>query len=133
MGEWEKELWREAKHHGGEPHEIDIEAGVGWFLRVSPGYPFHKFPDPEYAEKYFRANVARFISCVNAMTGIEDPAATMKEVVEVLTKWAAYDALLRTITGEVLAGGVMPEVDAAYDDCVSCTSALLAKLEQANG
>lgn len=37
-----------------------------------------------------RANAARILSCWNAMLGIPDPAATMKEVVEVLEALEDY-------------------------------------------
>lgn len=85
MSEWEQEPWREDRYSGGAPHEIDIASvGPGWFMRASPGYPFDDFPNPAEAEKDFRANVARFIACVNALQGIEDPAAFMREVREVL-------------------------------------------------
>lgn len=66
-------------------------------------------------------------TCINF---VSVDAATMKEVRAVAEKWMAYDAMLRKIStaDDVLWGGMAPKVDAAYDDCVASTRALLAKL-----
>ncbi len=51
--------WEVATHSGGDGHEIDIQKpnGGGWFLRLSPGYAFAEFPDPEEVKAEFEANV----------------------------------------------------------------------------
>ncbi len=53
--------WKVSNHSGAD-NEIDIEQeSAGWFLRLSPGYEFTAFDDPELVEKEFKAN-ARLIA-----------------------------------------------------------------------
>ncbi len=60
--------WQICAHHGGEPHELDIELAPrgGWFLRIGAGYPFNTFPDPGGVEREFLANAALIVRAVNS-------------------------------------------------------------------
>lgn len=59
MTEFTPGPWEVSTHSGGDSHEIDIQKpkGGGWFLRLSSGYPFAEFPDPEDTRLEFQANV----------------------------------------------------------------------------
>jgi hypothetical protein len=53
---WTKGPWRISEHCSGEPHELDIETDSGWFLRISPGYPFNEMAYPDDTQAEFEAN-----------------------------------------------------------------------------
>lgn len=60
-------------HNGGDWFDVEPADGGGWFLRLSPGYPFSEFPDPAEVEANFNANAALI---VRAVTGCGLPART---------------------------------------------------------
>ena|SRR5690606_33698593 len=101
MGEWTKEPWCVALAPYDED-EIEVTTedrerqDVIPICLVKVGY---RGP----VENEQRANIPRILACVNAMTGIEDPAATMKEVVEVLEAFCppALSEMEQILWGEI--------------------------------
>ena len=57
--------WRLCEHNGGDWFDVEPADGGGWFLRLSPGYPFGEFPDPAEVEANFNANAALIVKAVN--------------------------------------------------------------------
>jgi hypothetical protein len=80
MGEWTKEPWRVEWDDNGFYH-MQAEGRPSPYLFATGG---------DWDGDMIRAAV-----CVNAMRGIEDPAALMDEVREVLGPLAAYGKVLR--------------------------------------
>lgn len=70
--------WRLCKYNGGDWFDVEPADGGGWFLRLSPGYPFIDFPDQAEVEANFNANAALIVLAVNSHAAMK---AALEELI----------------------------------------------------
>ena len=85
--------WEIATHSGGDGHEIDIQkpSGGGWFLRLSPGYTFAEFPDPEEVRAEFEANAHLIAAAPETAAERDKLDSELRQVDAVLARRPALD------------------------------------------